>query len=52
MADKVKYDKDFKKVMKCLKLEMGWPHIEVLPTSMQGLINDVIKATKKINKPV
>lgn len=44
----IKYDKDYKKVMKCLQEEFKWVNIQVLPHAILDLINDTVKATKKI----
>jgi hypothetical protein len=43
---RIKYDKDFEKVMNELQSNFGWSNIDVLPDSYKDLLNDTIKAVK------
>lgn len=45
----IKYDKDFDKVMDELKTNFNWINIHVYPDSYKNLLNDTIKAVKKIH---
>ena len=48
---KIKYDKDFKKVMSELQANFGWSNIDELPDSYKDLLNDTIKAVKNCSIP-
>lgn len=48
--DKIKYDKQYKKVMKVLRTEFGWKDIYTIAPNYKDLANDIIRATRIVNK--
>ena len=46
----MEFDNQYKKVISILHKDFGWSKLNTLPDSYKDLINDIIKATKQVNK--